>query len=72
MPFPMSEKTKIKPHEHIIFPLDFSSQEEAIEYINLLHDHVGLFKVGLELLSKKAQKYYMLSLKQHIQKYFLI
>ncbi|MFQ5561288.1 MAG: orotidine 5'-phosphate decarboxylase / HUMPS family protein, partial [Nitrospinota bacterium] len=35
--------------EYIVFPLDFSTFSEAKKYIELLKDHVGLFKVGLEL-----------------------
>ncbi len=39
----------MQPHERIIFPLDFPNAKEAKKYIELLKDHVGLFKVGLEL-----------------------
>ena len=35
--------------DHIIFPLDVASIEEAKKYIELLAEEVGLFKVGLEL-----------------------
>jgi orotidine-5'-phosphate decarboxylase len=35
--------------DYIIFPLDVSSRDEAIHYVTLLKDDVGLFKVGLEL-----------------------
>lgn len=35
--------------DHIIFPLDVPTFEEALKYVNLLGDHVGFFKVGLEL-----------------------
>jgi orotidine-5'-phosphate decarboxylase len=35
--------------DHIIFPLDVSNSAEALNYVNLLGAHVGLFKVGLEL-----------------------
>ncbi|NNL76699.1 MAG: orotidine-5'-phosphate decarboxylase [Desulfobacterales bacterium] len=34
---------------YIIFPLDVASTDEAKRYVELLNDHVGLFKVGLEL-----------------------
>jgi orotidine-5'-phosphate decarboxylase len=37
------------PKEYIIFPLDVSTYDQAIKYVTLLKDHVGLFKVGLEL-----------------------
>lgn len=35
--------------DYIIFPLDIPTSEEALKYVNLIGDHVGLFKVGLEL-----------------------
>ncbi len=35
--------------DFIIFPLDVSTYDQAMSYVNLLKDHVGLFKVGLEL-----------------------
>ncbi|MFH1639722.1 MAG: hypothetical protein ABIB93_05365 [Chloroflexota bacterium] len=37
------------PKEYIIFPLDLPSYDQAISYVDMLKDHVGLFKVGLEL-----------------------
>ena len=37
------------PKDYIIFPLDLPTYEQAMTYVNLLKDHVGLFKVGLEL-----------------------
>ena len=33
----------------IIFPLDFSDIEQAIQYVCLLKNHVTVFKIGLEL-----------------------
>jgi len=50
----MSEKAKTRPYEHIIFPLDVPSLADAIKFIDILHDHVGLFKVGLELFVKEG------------------
>ncbi len=38
-----------RPKDYLIFPLDVPTFEEAIHYVELLRDHVGLFKVGLEL-----------------------
>ena len=38
-----------EPKEYIIFPLDLPTCDEAISYVEALDDHVGLFKVGLEL-----------------------
>jgi len=37
------------PKDCLIFPLDVATYDEAIEYVDLLKDHVGIFKVGLEL-----------------------
>lgn len=45
----MSNNNIFLPHERIIFPLDVPSLDEAKKYIHLLKDHVGVFKVGLEL-----------------------
>ncbi|MFQ5455459.1 MAG: orotidine 5'-phosphate decarboxylase / HUMPS family protein [Nitrospirota bacterium] len=50
----MNTKNYLLPHERIIFPLDFSSYEEAKRYIDLLKDNVGLFKVGLELFVREG------------------
>jgi len=36
--------------DYIIFPLDVPSTKEAKRWVELLTDHVGLFKVGLELI----------------------
>lgn len=41
-----------EPKDPIIFPLDVSTFDEAKKYISLLSDHVGMFKVGLELFIK--------------------
>jgi len=35
--------------DYIVFPLDLPSIEKAAEYVALLSDWVGMFKVGLEL-----------------------
>ena len=40
---------KLPAKERLIYPLDTSDIREAKRWINLLKDHVGLFKVGLEL-----------------------
>jgi orotidine-5'-phosphate decarboxylase len=37
------------PKDYLIFPLDVATYGEAIEYVELLKDYVGIFKVGLEL-----------------------
>ena len=35
--------------DYLIFPLDVATVAEAKEYVTLLRDHVGIFKIGLEL-----------------------
>ncbi len=42
---------KLQPFERIIFPLDLADPEQAIKYVRLLKDAVGVFKVGLELFT---------------------
>ena len=37
------------PKDYIIFPLDIPTADQALSYVNQLAEHVGLFKVGLEL-----------------------
>jgi orotidine-5'-phosphate decarboxylase len=37
------------PKDYIIFPLDVPEKSLALSYVERLKDHVGLFKVGLEL-----------------------
>lgn len=38
-----------EPRDYIVFPLDVPSFDSARRYVDVLADHVGLFKVGLEL-----------------------
>lgn len=40
--------------DYIIFSLDVSSAEEARHYIGILSEHVGMFKVGLELFIRSG------------------
>lgn len=42
---------RLTPKERIIFPLDVPSLNEAIRFAGLLKDHVGVFKIGLELFT---------------------
>ncbi len=37
------------PKDYIIFPLDVPTADQARHWVTLLHAHVGMFKVGLEL-----------------------
>ena len=66
----------MQPRERLIFPLDVPNKTEAERFISLLKDHVGLFKVGLELfvaegpaflqfLTETARVEYFLDLKFH-------
>jgi orotidine-5'-phosphate decarboxylase len=43
-----------QPKDYIIFPLDLPSVDEAKRFVELLADHVGLFKVGLELFIRSG------------------
>lgn len=38
-----------QPRDYLIFPLDVPTRADAMKYVNLLKEDVGLFKVGLEL-----------------------
>ena len=38
--------------DYLIFPLDVPTLDDATRYVSLLKDHVGMFKVGLELFIK--------------------
>jgi orotidine-5'-phosphate decarboxylase len=40
--------------DYIIFPLDVPSTDDAKRWVELLTDHVGLFKVGLELFIRSG------------------
>ncbi len=42
------------PKHRIIFPLDFQTLSEALKYAKLLKDHVGVFKIGLELFTSSG------------------
>ncbi|MGQ9646020.1 MAG: orotidine-5'-phosphate decarboxylase [Thermodesulfobacteriota bacterium] len=71
----MSQSTKTDPKEKIIFALDVEHFSEAQRWVNLLKDHVGMFKVGkqlfthagpkvIDMIRKKGQKVF-LDLKYH-------
>lgn len=66
----------MQPRERLIFPLDVPNKTAAERFVSLLKDHVGLFKVGLELfvaegpaflqfLTETARVDYFLDLKFH-------
>jgi len=43
-----------KAKDYIIFPLDVPTMDDAKQYVELLADNVGLFKVGLELFIRSG------------------
>ncbi|MEK6590962.1 MAG: orotidine-5'-phosphate decarboxylase [Nitrospinota bacterium] len=43
-----------EPKDRIIFPLDFPEINPAMRYVEILKDHIGLFKVGLELFVREG------------------
>jgi len=45
-----------KAKDYLIFPLDVPTYDEAIRYVDLLKEHVGIFKVGLELFVSVGSK----------------
>jgi len=66
----------MQPRERLIFPLDVPDKTAAEKFVSLMKDHVGLFKVGLELfvaegpaflqfLTETARVDYFLDLKFH-------
>ena len=44
------------PKDYIIFPLDLPDYDQAMQYVDRLEGHVGLFKVGLELFISQGPK----------------
>ena len=44
------------PKDRIIFALDVSTIKEAEELVRLLKDHVGMFKIGLQLFVGEGPK----------------
>jgi len=45
-----------KPKDFIIFPLDLPDYDQAMHYVDMLKENVGLFKVGLELFVSQGPK----------------
>ncbi len=56
--------------DKLIFALDAASFEEAVSWIELLSDHVGMFKVGKELFTSAGPKI-IEYIKQRNQRVFL-
>ncbi len=44
------------PKDYIIFPLDVPTYDQAMSYVDRLKEHVGLFKVGLELFISQGPR----------------
>ena len=44
------------PKDRIIFPLDLPELDKALEFVGLLKDDVGVFKIGLELFVRSGPK----------------
>ena len=45
-----------EPKDYLIFPLDVPDYDKAMDYVDALKDHVGLFKVGLELFISQGPR----------------
>ncbi len=45
-----------EPKDFIIFPLDLPGYDQAMHYVDLLKEHIGLFKVGLELFISQGPR----------------
>ena len=45
-----------KPKDYIIFPLDVDSYDKAMNLAEILNDHIGLFKIGLELFISQGPR----------------
>jgi orotidine-5'-phosphate decarboxylase len=43
-----------RPQDYIIFPLDVPTLKAAQRYVEMLSEHVGMFKVGLELFIRSG------------------
>ena len=43
-----------EPKDYIIFPLDVPDYDQAMVYVDKLSEHIGLFKVGLELFASQG------------------
>lgn len=61
----------MKPKERLIFPLDVSSAREAREWLALLQDEVGCFKVGLELFMAEGPEFLRFMAGATLSGYFL-
>ena len=46
----------MEPKDRLIFALDVANREEALSLVELLHNDVGLFKVGWELFMAEGPK----------------
>jgi len=44
----------VTPRDRLIFALDVESTSRALSLVDTLHEHVGIFKIGLELFMRAA------------------
>ena len=47
-------RTDLTPRDRLIFPLDVPDLESARRLVQMLRDHVGFFKIGLELFFREG------------------
>jgi orotidine-5'-phosphate decarboxylase len=66
----MKNTSNKAPVEKLIFALDASSYEDALEWLDLLSGHVGMFKVGKELFTAAGPDI-VRAIKERGQKVFL-
>ncbi|MCF6249028.1 MAG: orotidine-5'-phosphate decarboxylase [Desulfobacula sp.] len=57
--------------DYIVFPLDFSSVQQAYDYVRLLEGNVGMFKIGLELFINQGPSVVEMVKKESSAKIFL-
>ena len=67
----MSKKSRLFPKDRIIFPLDLPNLKEAGRFVKLLKNHVGVFKIGLELFVGEGPDIISLAKKESSAKIFL-
>jgi len=46
----------LQPKDRIIFALDVPTTDDAVRFVDLLKDHIGVFKIGLELFVAEGPK----------------
>jgi orotidine-5'-phosphate decarboxylase len=59
------------PQDRLIFALDVPNNQEALKLVELLHPHVGMFKVGLQLFIAEGIKFFQTLAQQSGAAFFL-